>query len=64
LIFPDLNAGNIGYKLSQRFGRAKALGPLIIGANKPCSDLSRGCTMEEIIDIVAITSVRARSAKC
>lgn len=59
LIFPDLNAGNIGYKLSQRFGRAKALGPLIIGANKPCSDLSRGCTKEEIIDTIAITSVRA-----
>lgn len=64
LIFPDLNAGNIGYKLSQRFGRAKALGPLIIGANKPCSDLSRGCTWEEIVDIAAITSVRAGSAQC
>ncbi len=59
LIFPDLNAGNIGYKLAQRFGRAKALGPLMLGIEKPCSDLSRGCTTEEIIDIVAITSVRA-----
>lgn len=59
LIFPDLNAGNIGYKLAQRFGKAKALGPLIIGAESPCSDLSRGCTTEEIVDIVAITSVRA-----
>jgi phosphate acetyltransferase len=60
LIFPDLNAGNIGYKLSQRFGKAKALGPLIIGAESLCSDLSRGCTIEEIVDIVAITSVRAK----
>ena len=59
LIFPDLNAGNIGYKLAQRFGKAKALGPLIIGALCPCSDLSRGCVTEEIVDIVAITSVRA-----
>lgn len=63
LIFPDLNAGNIGYKLAQRFGRAKALGPLIIGAENPCSDLSRGCITEEIVDIVAITSVRAGSKK-
>jgi len=63
LIFPDLNAGNIGYKLAQRFGKAKALGPLIIGAERPCSDLSRGCITEEIVDIVAITSVRAGSKK-
>ena len=63
LVFPDLNSGNIGYKLAQRFGKAKALGPLIIGAQRPCSDLSRGCTTEEIIDIVAITSVRAGSKK-
>lgn len=63
LIFPDLNAGNIGYKLSQRFGRAKALGPLIIGAQRPCSDLSRGCTAEEIVDITAITSIRAQAAQ-
>lgn len=63
LIFPDLNAGNIGYKLAQRFGKAKALGPLIIGAESPCSDLSRGCVTEEIVDIAAITSVRAGSKK-
>lgn len=64
LVFPDLNAGNIGYKLAQRFSNAKAIGPLIIGANKPCSDLSRGCTAEEIVDIIAITSVRAGNNKC
>ena len=64
LIFPDLNSGNIGYKLSQRFAKAKALGPLIIGAKRPCSDLSRGCTTEEIVDTIAITSVTAGGAKC
>jgi len=63
LVFPDLNAGNIGYKLAQRFAKAKALGPLIIGAQRPCSDLSRGCTAEEVVGIVAITSVRAGSKK-
>ena len=64
LIFPDLNSGNIGYKLAQRFTNAKAIGPLIIGSNKQCSDLSRGCTSEEIVDIIAITSVRAGNNKC
>lgn len=64
LIFPDLNSGNIGYKLAQRFSKAKAMGPLIIGTNRPCSDLSRGCTAEEIVDIVAVTGVRAGSRQC
>lgn len=62
LIFPDLEAGNIGYKLVQRLAKARALGPLLLGLNKPCSDLSRGCSVEDVVDCVAITAIRA--TKC
>lgn len=55
LIFPDLQSGNIGYKLIQRFGGYKAIGPLIQGLNKPINDLSRGASEEEIIIAIAIT---------
>ena len=55
LIFPDLQSGNIGYKLIQRFGGYKAIGPLIQGLNKPINDLSRGATVDEIIVAIAIT---------
>lgn len=55
LIFPDLQSGNIGYKLIQRFGGYKAVGPLIQGLNKPINDLSRGASVEEIIVAIAIT---------
>lgn len=59
LIFPSLEAGNIGYKLVQRLGKARAVGPLIVGLNKPCSDLSRGCSAEDVVDAVALTALTA-----
>ncbi|HAZ09828.1 MAG: phosphate acetyltransferase [Omnitrophica bacterium GWA2_41_15] len=59
-IFPNLDAGNISYKLTQRLARARAIGPLLQGLQKPASDLSRGCDFQDIIDAVAITAVRAQ----
>jgi len=59
LIFPDLNSGNISYKLVQRLANARAVGPLLQGFTKPASDLSRGCSVEDIIDAVAVTAIRA-----
>jgi len=60
LIFPNLSAGNIAYKLMQRLAGARVVGPIIQGLSKPCSDLSRGCNVREIVDAIAVTCVRAQ----
>ena len=61
-VFPDLESGNVAYKAVQRSANAVAIGPVLQGLNKPVNDLSRGCTVTDIVNTVAITAIQAQDA--
>ena len=59
MIFPDLDAGNIAYKITQRLGGYAAIGPVMQGLNKPANDLSRGCSPSDVTEMIAVTALQA-----